>query len=75
MEGKTGQTNPYQEKSFFFVGVICPMRAVKGELQHPTEIIPSGVQPSQSLAQSVGETKGEPLPVHSPKCSSRDVLW
>jgi hypothetical protein len=29
------QTTPYQENSFFFVGVICPIRAVKGEPQHP----------------------------------------
>jgi len=38
MEGKTLKINPYQENSFFFVGVICPMRAVKGELQHPKEL-------------------------------------
>ena len=36
--GENSQINPYQENSFFFVGVICPSRAVKGELQHPIEL-------------------------------------
>jgi hypothetical protein len=38
MEGKDSATNPYQENSFFFVGVICLVRAVKGELQHPGKL-------------------------------------
>src|SRR5208282_3302348 len=34
----TGKPSPYQENSFFFVGVICPIRAVNGELQHPARL-------------------------------------
>ena len=36
--GENSEINPYQENSFFFVGVISPSRAVKGELQHPVEL-------------------------------------
>src|ERR1700749_4879713 len=36
--GGTLQTDPYQENPLFFVGVICPRRAVKGELQHPAKL-------------------------------------
>jgi hypothetical protein len=39
MEGKTNQpTTPTKKIPSFFVGVICPMRAVKGELQHPSKL-------------------------------------
>ena len=40
--GEDSEINPYQENSFFFVGVICPRRAVKGELQHPIELCQAG---------------------------------
>jgi hypothetical protein len=36
--GENSEINPYQENSFFFVGVICPMWAVKGELEHPSKL-------------------------------------
>src|SRR5208282_479039 len=40
-ERKT-KPHPYQENFVFFVGVICQMRAVKGELQHPTRLCQRG---------------------------------
>lgn len=67
MEGKTLKINPYQENSFFFVGVICPMRAVKGELQHPLKLWQPrtaksmGTKPGESCTGYFGVARHSPL--------------
>ncbi len=38
VRGKTGKPTPTKRIPSSSVGVICPMRAVKGELQHPRKL-------------------------------------
>jgi len=54
--GENSKINPYQENSFFFVGVICPSRAVKGELQHPIELCQPGE--AKSIADNAAADVG-----------------
>ncbi len=73
--GENSEINPYQENSFFFVGVICQSRAVKGELQHPIELCQPGE--AKSIADNATTDAGRVMRQEKAflKCRGKFCVW